>query len=634
MLKSIQAKNFLSWESLKFNIESGVTLIQGYNHDDDTPEGSGKSAILNALSWCIYGKLPKEANIDDVIREGQKSCEVQIEFGHDFIVRTRKPNDLFILKFDGTEHKIIKGKDAKETQKMIEDLVGLSFEAFCQSIYFAQNNPKKFITSNQEEKGKILSEVQDLEIFDNARKEVLELQKIEKTKLEKFETQIREFDLKIEHSNQTIQILERNKQEKIKESETRVRDFKRKQGDLVNKIEENDRQIQEISKKIETLNELNEIEKENLLKNEIDNLKTDRSTIKAQLSTITQQINILSDYNSSIRRYEQNQKSIQEKIEKLVKFIEDPTSKCPTCGTVLSVKDTKTSIKEISGLEKESSEIQVLINELLDKKANHVIPDAKEINEAILSIDIIIKNKEKELTEINQTRNEKVRLESSLNTFTRLISQINSQLQEIQNSINQEANIDFSNIDIEINNQINNKQIFEDQKSAIQLLKIETDIYLLQLDTLKSGFREIKTYVFNSVLNEVMHKTNKYLESLFEIPVKILFSTDDLKINTEIFLDGVSRGFGLCSGGQQQRIILATNLAISDVVTARKGSKLGLIILDEPFQNLSEPSMIKCIDLLDKFNKSVLLIEHNTIAKSIVDKTFEIEYKNKVSRSI
>ena len=187
MLSKITAQNFLSWKDLSFNVTKGATLVDGWNEDDGRSEGSGKSAILNAVSWAIYGKLPKEANVDDVIKDGESSCSVVLEFDNgDAIVRSRKPNDLFILKAGAT----IKGKDARETQSFIEEYVGCNFETFCQSVYFAQNYDKKFLTSNQADKGKILSSIQNLQIFDKARKETMDLLKLENEKITTLKNQV------------------------------------------------------------------------------------------------------------------------------------------------------------------------------------------------------------------------------------------------------------------------------------------------------------------------------------------------------------------------------------------------------------------------------------------------------------
>ena len=149
---------------------------------------------------------------------------------------------------------------------------------------------------------------------------------------------------------------------------------------------------------------------------------------------------------------------------------------------------------------------------------------------------------------------------------------------------------------------------------------------------LKIGYKEIKSFVFNTLLNELSHKANTYLAELFEIPISIKFTNNNMKIGTSVTIDGVERGLGLLSGGQFRRVSLAVDLSLSDIINSRKGSKINVLILDEYFKDLSEQSMEKCLKLLERLGKSVVLIEHNSIFKSIVDNTFEVELTEGVSR--
>ena len=77
-------ENFKCWEKKELNLgESGITLISGRS-------GIGKSSILDAIFFCLFGKGQKIVSI------GKSSCKVTIELKlgeKDFkIVRTRKPN--------------------------------------------------------------------------------------------------------------------------------------------------------------------------------------------------------------------------------------------------------------------------------------------------------------------------------------------------------------------------------------------------------------------------------------------------------------------------------------------------------------------------------------------------------------
>jgi len=77
LFKYIRWKNILStgnsWTEIKLN-KSKSTLIVGEN-------GSGKSTILDALSWSLYGKAFRKVNKVQMINSiNGKGAEVQVEF--------------------------------------------------------------------------------------------------------------------------------------------------------------------------------------------------------------------------------------------------------------------------------------------------------------------------------------------------------------------------------------------------------------------------------------------------------------------------------------------------------------------------------------------------------------------------
>src|SRR5690606_5533280 len=144
-------------------------------------------------------------------------------------------------------------------------------------------------------------------------------------------------------------------------------------------------------------------------------------------------------------------------------------------------------------------------------------------------------------------------------------------------------------------------------------------------------FKEIKSYVFTNALNELNYRTNQYLNSLFDMEASIKFINEDQKIESRITVNGKERSLGLLSGGQNRRFNLAVDLALSDIVSYRKTSKLDLLVFDEYFKDLSEISMETALNLLKERKCPVILIEHNSIFKNIVDNTFFVRLKDGTS---
>lgn len=631
MLSAVEAKNFQSWEKMNFPVTKGVTLIDGRNLDDGTSEGSGKSAVVNAIAWCIYGQLPKDAKIDDVIRYGQPNGGVSAKFFNgDQIVRFRKPNDLFIQLASG---KIVKGKDAKETQDLIEDYVGCNFETFCQSTYFAQNYDKKFLTSNQENKGKILSSIQNINIFDKARKEVMDLLKIENEKIISMTQKLEIEKNNLQHVNSKIKMLDEFMQ-------TKQRQYDQSKADLQKKIErsQNELAFQE-KQKIEFQDRWTALSTE--LNGQLDNqpeMSTELEAIRAKVGEITGQKSQVTTHNRMVTQMNNSGVKTADRYNKLNMkraeidyFIRNPSSKCPSCGSELKNVDLSHSVNELNAIDIEMAELLGSLKDIGKYLDDNKLQDLNELETSerslrarvyeIESLQSRIKSRQKEIDGLKWNL---MAVDTNASATKLTISRQQLDLVELKLPDNTKELAEKTSL---------SAQLYEVAEKYGQLEHVlnQAREYALKLEKLKDGFREIKSYVFNNALNELNFRTNHYLNELFQVEARIKFTTEDQKIETQIVLDGTERSLGLLSGGQHRRFNLAVDLALSDLVAHRKTSKLNLLILDEYFKDLSEASMEKCLDLLKSRKSPVIIIEHNSIFKNIVDNTFFVELENGVS---
>lgn len=631
MLSKVVAKNFQSWKDLQFEVNTGITLIDGMNEDDQTSEGSGKSSILNAMSWAAFGKLPKDVKIDEVIKDGESSCAVALLFDSgDSIYRSRKPNELFITLASG---KVIKGKDLKETQEMIEEYLGCNFETFCQSIYFAQNYDAKFLQSNQEAKGKILSSIQNLQIFDKARKEVMDLLKLENDKILKLNSSLQLEENNLKHLQSKAQMVDSFIEKKINDHKARlvvqaqkIADLETKRFELVNKA-------QKVVSDREALNvELgghldSKVEFENT-KLEFHNQLNQLSVKKSQVDNNNRTFNSMSVEG---RRQAEKYSKLEQKKAKIQEFINNPQSECPTCGAPVTNVDLSHSLKELEDVDQELIEIMARLTELSGFLNDHKLESVDDLNaqerdlkSQLFQVDQIlakIKLNQKTIDQLNQEH-------------TNLVSMVTY----VQSSLVGESAIleGMSAPDIsedQKSKETINQQLIEKAEAyaGIESLMEATKKYAAQLEALKDGFKEIKSYVFNNALSELNYRTNQYLNSLFEMEASIKFKNEDQKIESEITIDGRTSSIGLLSGGQNRRFNMAVDLALSDIVNHRKNSKFGILVMDENFKDLSESSMEKCLDILKSRKSPVILIEHNSLFKTVVSNTFFVRLKNGTS---
>lgn len=701
MLSKINAQNFMSWKDLTFTVTPGATLVDGWNNDDKTSEGSGKSAILNAISWCIFGKIPKDANVDEVIKDGESSCSVILDFDNgDQIIRTRKPNELYLVKSEV----VIKGKDSKETQSFIEEYIGCNFETFCQSVYFAQNYDKKFLAANQAEKGKILSSIQNLQVFDKARKETMSLLKLENDKITKLRSSIQLEDSNLSSLQSQKSLVESFIKDKIQKHEAQV-SMMTQQKDLVSgHIKRTMSDIEAVNQKVLVINlealskdeeELNQVKiqystqlsginyqisqvdsvKKAILAKEAEGqsvanrYKNTEAKLKGLKPTESSQYKNLSSRRDLAADLDKNQSRARLilKAKQLADYVKNPTKVCPSCGTELKTVDASHTTKELSQVLSEIEEIEAMAALLvadLEKQMNdevkNVYEQSVELSNELVQLanqlqtvsEYLDQNKIPSLddllsqaTELKsvisqidaglfQTQQQKMEHSKLLNQHSNLLRQLGEyedQYTRFEQSITQLGYPDVSGDEAKLQ-ELDQKLVHaNDAKIELTQLMAAAVKYSDQLETLKDGFVEIKSFVFANALNELNFRTNQYLNDLFEMEASIKFSNENQEIQSKIVLDGKERGLGLLSGGQNRRFNLAVDLALADIVSYRKTSKLDLLIFDEYFKDLSEISMEKSLELLKSRKSPVILIEHNSLFKTIVDNTFFVRLEDGTS---
>lgn len=152
--QKLTIRNFLTiGEAEPIGLEDkGLVLIQGVNEDDSsaTSNGVGKSSIPDALCWVIYGVTARgetgDAVVNNVVKKDTR-VEVVIQDGSSGyrITRYRKDkehkNQLFVEGWSdaspGVTVDMSKGTE-KETQEVVNAIMGCSVEVFMAAIYAGQ----------------------------------------------------------------------------------------------------------------------------------------------------------------------------------------------------------------------------------------------------------------------------------------------------------------------------------------------------------------------------------------------------------------------------------------------------------------------------------------------------------------
>jgi DNA repair exonuclease SbcCD ATPase subunit len=173
---TLSIKNFLSIGEGTVELrDRGLLLISGRNLDDSSADsnGAGKSSVVDAISWCLFGETARGVSGDSVVnREAGKDCCVSLvvmEGVDEYVVtRHRKhktgKNRLVVNK-NGVE--LTLGTD-KQTQVLIERLIGSNQEVFRAAIYSAQDSMPNLPGMTDKDLKSIVEEAAGITVLERA----------------------------------------------------------------------------------------------------------------------------------------------------------------------------------------------------------------------------------------------------------------------------------------------------------------------------------------------------------------------------------------------------------------------------------------------------------------------------------
>ena len=222
-IKDVTVKNFMSVgnQTQAINFDKGeLTLVLGENLDlggDDSGSrnGTGKTTIVNAISYAIYGNALTNIKRDNLINKiNGKGMLVTINFekdGIDYkIERGRKPNiTKFTINGKALEEDTDESQgDSRETQKVIEELFGMSHDMF-KHLIALNTYTEPFLALKNNDQRAIIEQLLGITLLSEKAECLKEEMKINRDKMSSENTRIETVKISNEKIQQNIESLER-----------------------------------------------------------------------------------------------------------------------------------------------------------------------------------------------------------------------------------------------------------------------------------------------------------------------------------------------------------------------------------------------------------------------------------------
>ncbi|TVQ56099.1 MAG: exonuclease subunit SbcC [Spirulina sp. DLM2.Bin59] len=165
--RHLTLKNFFSYQAASLNFQGLHTAcICGAN-------GAGKSSLLEAMTWAIWGKS-RAGTEDDLIHTGAKEVRVDFTFsigGSTYrVIRSRprgRSGELqFQIQTEGEQFRTLNAKGIRATQDLITETIKLDYQTFINSAYVRQGHADEFMLAKPNERKQVLTKLLKLEEYD------------------------------------------------------------------------------------------------------------------------------------------------------------------------------------------------------------------------------------------------------------------------------------------------------------------------------------------------------------------------------------------------------------------------------------------------------------------------------------
>jgi len=201
-IKNLTVKNFMSvgnaTQAINFD-RKDLTLVLGENLDlggDGSRNGTGKTTIINALSYALYGVALSNIKRDNLVNKTNgKNMIVSLDFEvgdqQYRIERGRKPNLLkFYVNDKETEAQDNAQGDSRETQGAIEDMLGLSHDMF-KHIMALNTYTEPFLSLKANDQRTIIEQLLGITLLSERADRIKELNRTTKDNIQAEEVRIR-----------------------------------------------------------------------------------------------------------------------------------------------------------------------------------------------------------------------------------------------------------------------------------------------------------------------------------------------------------------------------------------------------------------------------------------------------------
>lgn len=607
---SMMVENFLSFGKARFDFDDqGLVLVEGDNQDDESARsnGSGKSAMIDALVWCLFGTTLRGYENDEVVnRKVGEDCVVVVRISPSDlsvayeVTRFRKhkksKNMLVVAELDqGGDSTDMSKPSTSETQEVIDHLLGCSKRTFLSSVVFGQDRAYRFSSLTDKEQKEILDEVLGVERFAAACSTA--------------RAQAAVISAAVDLVTQDMERAE----EARDNADAEAVDLRKKDKQYTTERGE------KVAVEHEKLNKA----KAWLKKNEkIDTVKLKAAHEKA-LKVVTATEAEVDSKTSADARAKAALSSGKAKADEIWTHVlrhEQLVGDCPTCKQQI---DEKMQGKLLKGLRKQHADLQLAYINAEEA--------AKEIAFGLAEAKKKLKEARSNVMVAQQAVSDGLGAEAEVISWRRRAADHEARIKELKAEENPYTAL------------VKKAETrYEKHRKECELLVTQHEaerarLKLAEFWVKAFGARGLRSLLLDSSLPLLNQEADRVSRALTGGTIAVEFSaTSDLKSGKtidrfEVKVDN-KHGAGSYQGnsaGEKAKVDLCVGLALQKLVASRSSTAFNVAFLDEVFDHLDSAAHERVIEVLSEIDKeSVLVVSHNEDLKAFFPNVLTIVKKD------
>lgn len=635
---NLSIHNFLSIKDAEINLsDRGLMLIEGVNQDDPSARsnGAGKSSIVDALSWCLYGKTARGVSGGDVVnKKAGKGCSVTLRIndsGTEYIVVRERKNastgTLVLGKFVPAYVDLTKGTMA-ETQKAIEEIMGCPYEVFVATVYAGQEAMPDIPNMTDKQLKELIESVIGVEKLSDAYQKALDGSR---TIENQYADEKRAYDSvceKIDLLNRSLTEAETRSENYLKEMTAECEVATKDYNDYVVALKNAEDDLLKYKKG----KEVAEVALEGVKKN-LDVLEKINKKLEQKNNELN---NMARDVWSAENEYQRAGRLLEESKREEANIESRIGTKCSECGKVYTQDDLKDASEQAHA---KTLKIASDCDEMRSKYDSIKIDYDKAVA-AFNKVKTSIPDARSLYAQQNDLM-EKIRAceskESEVSMFSKEAERKRNAIEELQEKIKKGDNPYSSEI--------------EHLKEQLQSLSEERDAKQKIVESLESGDLEVykalkqvfgkegvRQHVLDTVTPVLNDRTARYLNALSDGKLSAIWTTlsttkkGEVKENFNIKVSNSVGGnsFASLSGGEKRKVRVACCLALQELVASRATKPIELFVADEVDHALDDAGVERLISVLNEKAyscKTLLVISHNPL-RNWIDNVIQVVKKD------